>query len=132
MAAIMQTTEKTARHYCTGKARPDPARIQLLEAVAGKKLIPQDAPLWWDDKTGEIRTESDLGYTAEAINQGRMFATFYHETDRHAQALADQVAALERENAALRGRLARLEREQTPAPVPDNVIPFPRQQHKEI
>lgn len=38
---IMGISTKMATNYASGKNRPDPARMRLLEATIGKKIIPQ-------------------------------------------------------------------------------------------
>ena len=50
-APIMGVTVKTAQNYLSGKTKTDPVRLKYLHAVAGRKLIPNEAGIWWDTKT---------------------------------------------------------------------------------
>lgn len=68
-APIMGISKKMATNYATGKSQPDKARLRLLEAHFGKKIIPQDAPIWYDSEDNEIRTDTGHGFTVEELNQ---------------------------------------------------------------
>ena len=123
-APIMGVGLKTARNYLNGTTRPDPARVRLLRAVLGKKLIPQDAPLWYDEKTKSIWT--DTGYSfdlAKLTNHG----WFQMHTEKKVDQLTRKVEVLQAELAEKVETITALQNEaaSTAPRLPDNVILFP-------
>lgn len=107
-AKIMGVSPRTARNYLCGSHRPDPARLELLQARVGCKIIDQDAPIWWDN--GEIRTNSGLGFSVKELDQYRW------QRDIDLQTIA-----------ALSARVKELESKLTASATEpaSNVIPFP-------
>ena len=123
-APIMGVTVKTAKNYLSGKTKPDCARLRLLRAVLGKKIIPQDAPIWYDEKTKSIWT--DTGYqfdTAKLVNHG----WFQMHTEKKIDQLTRKVETLQAELAEKVEAITALQAEavSTSPRLPDNVILFP-------
>ena len=129
-APIMCVTLKTARNYLSGKTRPDKARLQLLRAVLGKKIIPQDAPLWYDEKSKSIWT--DTGYSfdlAKLVNHG----WFQMHNEKKIDRLTRKVEALQVELIEKLETITALQAEavSTAPRLPDNVILFPTQRKED-
>ena len=123
-ASIMCVTLKTAKNYLVGKTRPDKARLQLLRAVLGKKIIPQDAPLWYDEKTKSIWT--DTGYSfdlAKLANHGWFQMHNEQKIDRLTRKVKDLQAALAEKVETITA--LQDEAASTAPRLPDNVILFP-------
>lgn len=106
-AQIMGVSKRTAVNYCRGD-RPDAARIQLLNAVAGKKIIPPDCPIWFDN--GVLYTDNGHRFSvSELDNYG-----WHRDIDlQRIETLSARVKELE-------SKLTTLATEPPP-----NVIPFP-------
>jgi len=129
-APIMGVTIKTAKNYLSGKTKPDCARLRLLRAVLGKKIIPQDAPLWYDEKTQSIWT--DTGYSfdlAKLTNHG----WFQMHNEQKIDRLTRKVEALQAELIEKLDTITALQNEAVSAAprLPDNVILFPTQRKED-
>jgi len=118
-APIMGVSLKTAQNYESHKCKADPVRLKYLRAVVGRKLIPEEVPLWWDAKTETLCCDSgwskgesellNLFYLAELRENA---ITLHKET---IETLKAEIASLKREALSA-----------TPAPaLPSNVIKFP-------
>ena len=125
-APIMGVTVKTAKNYLSGKTKPDKARLQLLRAVLGQKIIPQDAPLWYNEKKHSICTDTGHSFDYNELNQ---LAWFRMNDESKIQALKEKVKGLQAELLQKLETITALQAEkQNTAPrLPDNVILFPTQ-----
>ncbi|MEZ0147791.1 MAG: hypothetical protein AB9Q19_00510 [Candidatus Reddybacter sp.] len=111
-APIMGVSLKTAQNYESRKCKADPVRLKYLRAVVGRKLIPEEVPLWWDAKTETLCCDAGWSFgAAELLN------LFYLHELRRASILE------------LKAQIKRLQAElehpkQAARALPANVIPF--------
>ena len=124
-APIMCVTLKTARNYLAGTTKPDKARLRLLRAVLGQKIIPQDIPLWYDEKTMSICTDTGHAFDHAKLNN---YAWFRIHDEQKIDRLTRKVKQLDAELQEKAETIAALQAETPQAPsLPDNVILFPSQ-----
>ena len=122
-APIMGVTLKTARNYLKGITKPDKARLRLLRAVLGEKIIPQEIPLWYNEKKMSICTDTGHSFDHAQLNN---YAWFRIRDEQKIDELKRKVEALKLELHEKKNQITALQKDQ-PTALPTNVILFPIQ-----
>ncbi|MBQ0721004.1 MAG: hypothetical protein KBT88_03465 [Gammaproteobacteria bacterium] len=114
---------KTAKNYLGGKTKTDPVRLAYLQAVVGKKIIPEQAPVWWCSRKKMLFCDSGWGMGAAQL--GNMFY-LAELRDRSIDYMKVQTKALRAEIEALNNEVKALKLEAAPKPaaLPSNIIEF--------